>query len=77
MLGRSDVRGFILINMMGPVLAFGLFVAGVVWLIGGNWESFPAWGQTALKVVGALAVLALIVGNVIASRGPNGGRRGF
>jgi hypothetical protein len=77
MCAPSNTRGFILVNMMGPVLAFGLFVAGVVWLIGGNWESFPAWAQTALKVVGVLAVLALIAGNVIASRGPNGGRRGF
>lgn len=74
---RSNARGFILINMMGPVLGFAAFVALVVWLVGRNWQSFPPMLQLGFKILAMLGVLALIIGNAIASRGPNGGRRGF
>ena len=77
MKARSNRGGFLLINMMGPVLAFAILIATVVWLVGTNWDAFPVWAQTGLKGAGLLLVLALIVGNVMVSRGPNGGRRGF
>ena len=73
----STQGGFILVNMMGPILMFAAVVAGVVWLLGTYWDAFPPMLQLGFKVLGMLLVLALIIGNAIASRGPNGGRRGF
>jgi hypothetical protein len=72
---RSPQAGFVLINMMGPVLTFAAVVAAVAWVIASRWDTFPVWVKIAIGVVGVGLVLAVIVMNVKESReNPNRGR---
>lgn len=47
-----DNRGYVLVSLLGPVLALVAAATAAVWLIRANWATFPPGIQTALKLLG-------------------------
>ncbi|MEM7414952.1 MAG: hypothetical protein AAF389_05600 [Gemmatimonadota bacterium] len=68
--GRCCGRaGFVAINMMGPILGVVGLVALVGWFVGARWADFGPGAQLALKVLGGVVVVAIVVARFVASEG--------